>query len=455
MKLTFLGASHRVTGSNYLLEAGGKKLLIDCGLFQGDWDAHKKNYNEFTFDPKSIDAVLVTHSHIDHIGRIPKLFRDGFEGKVYSTHPVQDFAALFLGDQLKFINPEEDPDQFHPEPLWEETDLNKAIQGWEGKNYHEPMKIGDVTIVFLDAGHILGSSIIMVEAEGKVISFSGDLGNDPVPIVPPIEKGFKTDYVVMESTYGDRNHENIAQRALMLEKAIKDVQKSNGVLLVPAFAMERTQELLYEINHMVETKQIEPIQVFVDSPLAIKATAIYKKYESYFDVEARDMIKAGDDIFNFPGLVITRTPEESRQIAKAPGPKVIIAGSGMSNGGRILFHERNYLGDPTTIMLFVGFQVKGTLGRKIKDGQKNLRILGQPVQIRAEIREIAGYSAHADQSALIRWLSSLHQCEGECQVKKVFLTHGELTASQALSTKIKDTLDITSIIPIEGETFEL
>lgn len=448
-----MGSTNRVTGSCFLFEAEGKKILIDCGLFQGDAASRGKNHEPFAFDAKQIDAVIATHSHIDHIGRIPKLFRFGFAGKVYSTNPTYDLAEIFLEDTLKLMKGEVRRRPEH-KLIWDEVDLNNALNSWERFDYHQPFEIGNVKIEFLDAGHILGSAIIKINAEGKIVIFSGDLGNPPVPIIEDTETVVKADFVVMESTYGDRFHGSTEEREAELKQALDNIYDRQGVLLIPAFAMERTQELLYEINTLVEAHRIENTSVFLDSPLAIKATQIYYKYQNYFDKPARDVVKSGDDIFDFRGLTITRTGEQSREIFRAKKPKVIIAGSGMSTGGRILGHELNYLDDPNNMILFIGYQVRGTLGRKIKDGEKLVRIMGQEVQVNAEVREITGYSAHADQPKLINWLKRMCDIEAE-KPKKVFLIHGEPEVEQILDEKIKADLKLNVVVPEENEEFVL
>jgi metallo-beta-lactamase family protein len=453
MKIKFMGGTGRVTGSCFLFEAEGKKILIDCGLFQGESASRGKNHDPFAFDAKTIDAMVATHSHIDHIGRIPKLYKHGFIGKIYSTKPTHDLAEIFLEDTLKLMKGEVRRKPEH-DLIWDQGDLDQAMRNWEGLDYHQSFNIGNIKIEFLDAGHILGSAIVKIYAEGKVVIFSGDLGNPPAPIIEDTEAIEKADYVIMESTYGDRFHEPAEEREGKLQKALDDIYDRNGVMLIPAFAMERTQELLYEIDELVDNHRIENTSVFLDSPLAIKATAIYYKYESYFDQEARDALKSRGDIFDFHGLTITKTGEESRKILGAKKPKVIIAGSGMSTGGRILGHEINYLEDPNNMILFIGFQVKGTLGRKIRDGEKLVRIMGQEVQVNAEIREISGYSAHADQTKLINWLREMCDIESE-KPKNVFLIHGEAEVCDALSNKIKSDLKLGVIEPKENEEITL
>lgn len=448
-----MGGTGRVTGSCFLFEAEGKKILIDCGLFQGDSASKGKNHEAFTFDPKQVDVVIATHSHIDHIGRIPKLYCDGFTGKIYSTKPTRDLAEIFLEDTLKLMKSETKRKSGH-ELIWDQGDLDQALRNWESLDYHQSFNVGNIKIEFFDAGHILGSAFVKINTEGKIIIFSGDLGNPPVPIIEDTEIIEKADYVVMESTYGDRFHGPMGKREEELKKALDNIYDRNGVLLIPAFAMERTQELLYEINTLVEGHQIENTSVFLDSPLAIKATEIYYKYQNYFDQPARDIIKSGDDIFDFHGLTITKTGDESRKIFGAKKPKIIIAGSGMSTGGRILGHEISYLGDPNNMILFIGFQVKGTLGRRIKDGEKIVRIMGQEVQVNAEIREISGYSAHADQPKLLNWLKEMCDIETD-KPKKVFLIHGEPEVCDALVEKVKTDLKIDAIAPKENEEIEL
>jgi len=453
MKIKFCGATGRVTGSCYLLEAEGKKIVIDCGLFQGSSGDRGKNQEPFPFDPAKIDVVIATHSHIDHIGRIPKLYRDGFRGEIYSTKPARDLAKIFLEDTLNLMKGDARRDG--PEKMiWMKEDLTQAMNSWIGYDYHEPFFIEDIKVEMLDAGHILGSAIVRITAEGKIIIFSGDLGNPPVPILEDTDFIEKADYVVMESTYGDRIHEESEFRTEKLANAMREIYERKGTLLIPAFAMERTQELLYEINALSLSKKTPDIPVFLDSPLAIKATDIYARYKNYFDKEAQYLINSGDDIFDFPGLFITKTAEESRKIRREKGPKIIIAGSGMSTGGRILTHEVNYLPDPRNMILFIGFQVKGTLGRRIKEGEKEIRIMGQDVRVEAEVKEISGYSAHADQKKLLYWLGKMCNTE-QNKPKKVFITHGEPTVSDIFAQEARRQLGIDTIVPKEFEEIEL
>ena len=352
MKLTFYGGTGEATGSNYVLEsaagADGKtvKIMVDCGLHQGSHYAEKENFEAFSYDARSIEAVFVTHSHLDHIGRLPSLVRAGFGGKIYSTDATKDFAELMLLDSEHLLMKEAEREG--KMPLYNNDDIAHVRRLWEGLSYHQPVTVGPFKAQLLDAGHILGSAIIKIEwseaGKTKTIIFSGDLGNFPPPIIKPTEMiDTPVDYCVIESTYGDRIHENVDQRKEQLERAIEDTVKTGGTLMIPTFAMERTQELLYHMHQLFEEGRIPKVPVFIDSPLAIKLTAVYKKHESYFNTETQQIARGGDDILNFPGLRLTLTTEQSKEINEVPPPKVVIAGSGMSNGGRILHHEQRYL----------------------------------------------------------------------------------------------------------------
>jgi len=321
---------------------------------------------------------------------------------------------------------------------------------WEKVAYHEKFKIAGFEVELYDAGHVLGSSFIVVtSSDGKKIVFSGDLGNSPTPLINSIEKVRGIDYAVVESTYGGRVHEDVDARKGILEDIIEETIKSSGVLMIPAFALERTQEILFELNELVENGRIPQVPVFMDSPLAIKLTDVYKKYardEKYFNMAAIELGRTGDAIFDFPGLKFTLRTDESKMIADVPPPKVIIAGSGMSQGGRIIHHEKRYLSDPKNAILFVGYQAINSPGRRILDGEESIKILGEDVPVRARIRAIGGYSAHADQPALLRWLHPMRTT-----LKKVFLVHGEEDQMGALSAKIRDNLAIDTEIPSLGE----
>lgn len=449
MRLHFHGAARIVTGTNYLLETKDAKILVDCGMFQGAQHVEDKNYEKFPYNPKEIDYLLITHAHIDHTGRIPKLYKDGFRGKILATRPTKDFANIMLLDSQDVL--EDEARHLNKKALYEIEDVEKSLQLIEGVNYGKKINLGKgVSCCFRDAGHILGSAIIEIWAEGKKIVFSGDLGNPPVPLLRPTEFIEEADYVLIESTYGDKVHEGRGQRKDMLENAIEDTVVRGGTLMIPAFALERTQELLYELNELVENNRIPKMPIFMDSPLAIRALEIYKKYPEYYNKEATYLIKSGDDLFKFPGLNLTKTAEESKRINNVKPPKIIIAGSGMSTGGRILHHEIRYLPDPNSTILFINFQIAGSLGRRIKDGAEKVRIFNETVSVQAETRSIPGYSAHADQKMLRDWVDKIKR-----PIKHVFAVQGEEDAVLSIAQLIKDHLGIDASAPMLGDVVEL
>ena len=448
MKLTFLGAVKSVTGSNYLLESGDTKILVDCGLHQGSRYCEEHNYEKFAFDPKEIKAVFISHAHIDHTGRLPQLVRSGFQGKIYSTHPTKDMAEALLVDSEHLLR--EEAEKHGKPPLYTIADVTKTVGFWQKLSYHEKLTIGPFVVELYDAGHVLGSASVVVEAEGKRIVFSGDLGNVPAPFIRPTEYIPDVDYALIESVYGGRIHERSAERKDMLEDAIEETVLSKGVLLLPAFALERTQEMIFELNELIEHGRITRIPVFIDSPLAIKLTAVYQKYSEdphYFSDDSIKQIGRGDQIFNFPGLRMTLTTEESKAINDAPSPKVIMAGSGMSNGGRILHHERRYLSDPANTIVFVGHQGQGTLGRLILDGATSVKMFGEMIPVRCKKRVISGYSAHADQPQLMKWVDAMRD-----RVQKVFVVQGEEEQANELAVKLRDELAVNAVVPSVGES---
>lgn len=452
--LTFHSAARSVTGANYLIETENSKVLVDCGLIQGTRHAEKQNYEPFPYDPASIDAVFITHAHIDHTGRLPKLVKDGFRGRIYMSGPTRDFSEIMLEDSQGLMS--EEANREKKKPLYTKKDVLKTFEFIDTIEYDKKIPATeDVKVRFRDAGHILGSAIIEVFVQDTLetrIVFSGDLGNPPVPLLRPTAMISEADYVVVESTYGDRRHENIEQRKNLLEDVIEDTVTRGGTLMIPSFAMERTQELLYELNSLVENHRIPEVTVFIDSPLAIKATEIYKKYPDYFNKEAVYLIESGDKVFQFPRLKFTETSEESKSINDVPPPKIIIAGSGMSNGGRILHHERRYLSDANSTILFIGYQVAGTLGRRIFDGAKSVKIFGEEVPVNCQVRAIGGYSAHADQEQLRKWIENIK--EGE-KLKKVFVVQGEEGPALALVQLLRDYLGVDASAPMLGESVEL
>jgi len=373
-KITFCSGAGTVTGANFLLEGNGKKFLIDCGLIQGEKFVDDLNWKKFPYDASTIDILFISHSHIDHIGRIPKLISEGFKGRIFSTVPTKELTEIMLTDTAHILSKETENNLAE---IYTAENIKKAIDAWETLEYGQKLNVDHgFQFSYKDAGHILGSGMLEIIYNNKKIVFTGDLGNSPSPLLPDTEPLKNVDYLVMESTYGDRNHEERNERKKKLEEVIKDNYARKGNLIIPTFSLERTQELLYEINSLVENKIIPQMPIFLDSPLSIKLTEVYLKYGKYFNQTAQKIIASGDKIFEFPGLKETPDTDESKAILQVPPPKIIIAGSGMSNGGRILHHEKNYLPDKNNTILLTGYQSVGTLGRLIYDGSKKVHIMG-------------------------------------------------------------------------------
>ena len=451
IKLVFYGGVGTTTGANMVLEFKNRKIMVDCGLLQGRREDEEKNFENFKYDPKKIDFLLITHAHMDHIGRVPKLVREGFEGKIISTEETKELARPMLQDAFKVMKMK------HPNKiLFDEDDMAKAFSLWEGRRYREKVELFEgCDLEMINAGHILGSAILNIKINNKTITFTGDLGNSPSPLLPDTEIPEGVDYMVMESVYGDRNHESKGERRVKLKQAILEGIKKRGAIIIPTFSIERTQVILYEINNMIEDKEIPQVPVFLDSPLAEKVTHIYKKYTVDFKESVKEEIKKGDDIFDFPNLHIVENTLESRDIEKIEGAKIILAGSGMSEGGRVVNHEANYLSDPKATIILVGFQSVGSLGRAIQDGRKEIEIYinhkKEKVKIRAKIENIMGFSSHKDSEHLLEFVEQVNTSP----LKKVFVIMGEPKASLFLSQRIHDYLDIEAIYPEEGKEYLL
>jgi metallo-beta-lactamase family protein len=447
--LGFYGGVGSVTGANFLLDTGKVALLVDCGLVQGDRFAQEINAHPFAYDPSNIDYLLVTHAHADHIGRIPKLVKDGFKGTIYSTIPTHDLAAIMLADALKVM--EYEKEKFGIDVLYTTKDINHALSLWKVVSYDQKVELGDdLSFHYSDAGHILGSGMIHLERAGKKIVFTGDIGNVPQPLLNPPVIPKEYSYMVMESVYGDRLHEEVQERTDLLRSYIEEIQKNNGTLIIPAFSLERTQGLLLEINNLVESGKIQPLPVFLDSPLAIEVTDVYRKYSTYLKDAVQEQIKKGDDIFSFEGLSFTRTVKASEEIKNEKGAKIIIAGSGMSHGGRIRKHEKNYLDDKNTIVLLVGYQSVGSLGRLLQDGARKVRVDDEFVKVKAKIATIRGYSGHADRDQLVNLVA-----QGGDEAKQIFVTMGEEKSSLFLVQRLRDYLGLNAVAPSAGEEIEI
>lgn len=450
MKITFYGAAREVTGSCSLVESGkGTKVLVDCGMFQGCNTCDIKNYTNLYFAAQDIEAVFVTHAHLDHTGRLPKLVKDGFRGKIFGTAPTLRLAELVLLDAVHIM--EDDLKREKREMLYTREDVETTIKLFVAVDYSRDATVGDITGRPRDAGHIFGSAFWELEdGDGKRATFSGDVGNHGSKILRPTAQLAATDLLVVESTYGNRIHEDESTRETKLREVVARTIEHKGVLVIPAFAIDRTQQILFELNHMVENGLLPEVPIFLDSPMAIKATEVVKDYPQYYNKEARALAASGDDLFNFPGLTLTPSRDESKTINDAPKPKVIIAGSGMMNGGRIQHHLVRYLSDPNSTVLIVGYQAEGTLGRELYEGKKVVNVLQEKVHVKAKILSIGAYSAHADQAKLVRWVD-----EAAEKPKRIIVTHGEEGAAVALATRFQQHTEIPSQAPHFGESIEI
>ncbi len=454
MHITFCGADREVTGSCHLLEVGNKKILIDCGMFQGSNFNEGKNFDPFPFNPQELDVVLVTHAHLDHVGRLPKLVKEGFNGRIYMLKATVELTELIWHDAYEIMSYSHR--KFQEPLLYDTTDIASALSLCKGVNYHEPLDLGEgISAVWKDAGHIFGSAFIEIEIKTKIetkkVVFSGDIGNINEPIVRDTELiSPNVDLMVCESTYGDRLHEPIDVRRSLILQLFNDAYKKGGTLMIPAFSLERTQELLYDLNYLSEIdKTLPPMPIFLDSPLAIDATKVYERYPEYYDAEAATLHNLGEDFLKFHQLKMTRTKEQSMEINKIRGPKVVIAGAGMMNGGRILHHAYRYLSDANSTLLIIGYQAQGTLGRRLYEGAKQVKVFNEDVFVNCTIKAVGALSAHGDQQKLLNWIG------GSQLPKEIYFVHGEPHAATELAHKVRDKFNLKTFIPEMGETIEV
>ncbi|MER3570195.1 MAG: hypothetical protein C4348_01100 [Patescibacteria group bacterium] len=449
MKIYFYGGVETVTGSNFLLEGFKEKLIIDCGLIQKERTCDLENFEDFEYNPAEIKAVLVTHAHLDHIGRIPKLIKDGFKGYIYSLKPTRDLAKEILEDSLKVI--EENCAEYNKENFYTEKDIEQTLLRWDTVDYHQELNFDEFSAIFFQAGHILGSAFILINHKptNKKIVFSGDLGNKFKSLDSDLEPLPETDYLVLESTYGDRNHENVKERLNILERIIERVIKEKRVLIIPTFALERAQEIIYDIQSLIEDKKIPEIKMFLDSPLAYRISKIYEKYPEYLDKEVKRIISA-KGLFEKEYVKIINEKSEEKIIFESPAPKIILAGSGMVTGGRIIDLLKKYIEDEKTTILFIGFQAENSLGRKILEGAKEIYLDDKEYKVRAEVLSLLSYSAHRDQSGILEWIYPQRFI-----LKKIFLTHGDQKVKEIFRLKIMDEYAIDVYIPQKSQFFEL
>ena len=466
MNIEFFGAVKMVTGSNYLLTTESYKILVDCGMFQGSNEMERMNSNPFPYDPADIDIMILTHAHIDHSGRIPKLVKDGFRGKIVCTKPTYDLCQIMLKDSGKIQESDAEWENkkrlragLDPvEPLYTMEDAEISLKYFEPYFYDQRIVLNDdIAIRFKDAGHILGSSILELwvheKGESTKIVFSGDLGMPNRPIIKNPEFIEDADYLIIESTYGDTIHEPFESSTKVLIDIINRTALRGGTVLIPSFAVGRTQELIYELNKYYDYENVDEymkIPIYIDSPLAINATEVFQKNASSFNDKTREMILKGDNPFTFSNLRYIKSQEESMALNKSDYPKVIISSSGMATAGRIRHHLKHNLWNPLNSLIFVGYQAEGSLGRILLDGAKKVKLLGEEINVALEIYDIEGFSGHADQNVLLNWISQF-----KIKPKKIFIVHGEEKPASTLANLISERFNIEAIIPSIGDKFNI
>lgn len=494
ISIAFLGAAGCVTGSQFLVTVGGSRVLVDCGMFQGSPEEVARNRLPFAFDADDLDAVLLTHAHLDHCGRTPALVKAGYRGPIHATRATVDLAEIVLRDsaklQVEFTERwnrrharddepptvgEEVDDESLPErlrsappegrtetrqPLYDEADVDQSMRQMRGCDYGEEVAVADgVTAVFHDAGHILGSAIIELRVvdgdQRRTIVFSGDLGRDGSPILRDPTPITSADAVVIESTYGNREHAPHDEAIDELVAAITEVSDDEGVLLVPAFAIGRTQEVIWVLDELVRRGRIPRVPLFLDSPMASRATDVYYRHPETYDAETKRLLDSGESPLKYPGQEFTDAPDQSKAIRNARRPIMVVASSGMLTGGRIMHHLKDFLPDPTCTLLFIGYQGEGTLGRHIQDGGTSARIDGQEIDVRCRVRVISGFSAHADEHELEAWLAHFGRDSSDGGTpKRVFLVHGDPDAAEAFAGRVH-TMGLEPHIARHRETVDL
>jgi len=462
IKLTFCGAAGNVTGSRYLVEAAGRRIYVDCGMFQ-EWKLTGRNWEDFPVPAPEIDAVILTHGHLDHCGLLPRLVREGFTGDVHCTAATADIAGIVMKDsgriqeedaayKRKRHRKEKRRDVRPATPLYTEKDAKRAKKQLRKADFDEPVRVAKgIEVTFVSAGHILGAASVHLtvsqHGESRTLVFSGDLGPWDMPILRDPVAPRRADYVVVESTYGDRDHRDVGEIGPRLGQLLNETHRAGGNLVIPSFAVERTQDLLYHLSGLLYDHEIPRQRVFVDSPMAIRVTEVFRRHQDLFDEETMAVIMRGEHPCDFPGLIMARTRDESKAINASDEPHVVIAGSGMCTAGRIKHHLVHNIGRPESTILFIGYQASGTLGRRILNGEKEVRIFGHEHRVRARIAQIHGFSAHADRSGLLRWISTL-----EAPPRHVFVTHGEPDAARPFAETVGETLDCPTSTPAYMES---
>jgi metallo-beta-lactamase family protein len=449
IKLTSFGACEEVTGSCHLLEIDNFKLLIDCGLFQGQWQNYLKNWDALGFKAKEIDAVILTHAHLDHCGRLPLLTQQGFKGKIYATAPTIKIAEIILADNQEILSYKATKNNLPT--LYSKGDITKLQNLWRATEYYKNIKLADdISFKFYNAAHILGAAIVELKIADQTIVFSGDIGGEDMPLVKNIDYLEKADYLILESTYGNRKHEMINTREEKLLNAVKNITLNHSTLIISIFAVERCQNVLKVLNDYYESHLDFKVPVFLDSPMAATATKIYKQHLNLLNTEAQDTLKHDPDIFYFPHLKVTHNIRQSKKINHLAPPKIILAGSGMAEGGRLIHHLAHYINNAKNNILFMGFQVPGTLGHKITHGSFDFDYYSKKIPIKAVVDQIDGFSAHADQTALLKWAGGFKN-----KPKHILLTHGDKDVIAEFSDIIQAQLDISTQIMKNRETVVL